>query len=147
MSSLLHVATRKGFFTINSSASGWEIGKVDFPGQNVTMSLHDPRRDALRRPRSRAFRLSSIAWWMEERLGRNVVSPRFRSDRRRSQEAGRGGEFGARRNFGTLKEIWSLFPVAKMNLERCWPGPFRGIVQVERSWIDLGNDRFSVEQG
>ncbi|MCB1089747.1 MAG: exo-alpha-sialidase, partial [Verrucomicrobiae bacterium] len=47
MSNLLHVATRKGFFSLKREASGWEISKVDFPGQNATMSLHDPRDGTL----------------------------------------------------------------------------------------------------
>ena len=47
MSDRLHVATRKGLFTIDRQAgqagSRWAISKVDFLGDPVTMVLQDPR--------------------------------------------------------------------------------------------------------
>ncbi|QDT67094.1 WD40/YVTN/BNR-like repeat-containing protein [Calycomorphotria hydatis] len=43
MSDRLQVGTRKGLFTIDRGANGWEISKVDFWGEPVTMFLHDPR--------------------------------------------------------------------------------------------------------
>ncbi len=44
MSDRLHVGTRKGLFTVQRSADGWKVDKVDFLGDQVPMLLHD-RRD------------------------------------------------------------------------------------------------------
>ena len=43
MSSVLHVSTRKGLFTVTRGAKGWGIAKADFLGDNVTLTLTDPR--------------------------------------------------------------------------------------------------------
>jgi hypothetical protein len=51
MSNRLHLATRKGLFTLERSSQSaeadWQIFKVDFLGEPVTMSLADPRDGAL----------------------------------------------------------------------------------------------------
>lgn len=47
MSSTIHLGTRKGLFTLQRRASGWEIARVDFLGQPVTMLLEDSRDGAL----------------------------------------------------------------------------------------------------
>lgn len=43
MSNEMYVGTRKGLVTLERSASGWGISKVDFLGHNVTLLHHDPR--------------------------------------------------------------------------------------------------------
>jgi hypothetical protein len=46
MSTRLHVATRKGLFTIDrtgSTGDGWAVSDVAFLGDNCSMLLHDPR--------------------------------------------------------------------------------------------------------
>ena len=43
MSDALLVSTRKGLFTIGRSGRSWEIGKVDFLADNVTLALSDRR--------------------------------------------------------------------------------------------------------
>jgi hypothetical protein len=43
MSTLLHLGTRKGLFTLTRKAAGWGIDRVDFLGQPVNMLLHDHR--------------------------------------------------------------------------------------------------------
>ncbi len=44
MSDRLLVSTRKGLFTVVRSGTGWDITRVDFLADNVTLALHD-RRD------------------------------------------------------------------------------------------------------
>ena len=43
MSDILHVSTRKGLFTLARKRAGWEIDRADFLGDNVTLTLADPR--------------------------------------------------------------------------------------------------------
>ena len=43
MSDMLLVSTRKGLFTVAREATGWEIDRVDFLGDNVTLTMTDPR--------------------------------------------------------------------------------------------------------
>jgi hypothetical protein len=43
MSDRLLVSTRKGLFTIERKRGAWSIAKVDFLGDNVTLTLRDPR--------------------------------------------------------------------------------------------------------
>jgi hypothetical protein len=47
MSTTIHLGTRKGLFTLKRRTSGWEIDRVDFLGQSVTMLLEDHRDRAL----------------------------------------------------------------------------------------------------
>jgi photosystem II stability/assembly factor-like uncharacterized protein len=42
MSDRLHVATRKGLFTVQRG-SGWRIARTNFLGDNCTLVMHDPR--------------------------------------------------------------------------------------------------------
>ncbi len=44
---ILHLGTRKGLFTLKRQAAGWEIDRIDFLGQPVTMLLEDHRDGAL----------------------------------------------------------------------------------------------------
>ncbi len=43
MSDALLVSTRKGLFTVVRQRGQWQIAKVDFLGDNVTLTLTDPR--------------------------------------------------------------------------------------------------------
>ena len=43
MSDTILVSTRKGLFTLERTPSGWDIAKVDFLGDNVTLAAADPR--------------------------------------------------------------------------------------------------------
>ncbi len=43
MSDKLLVSTRKGLFTVARKGRGWDIAAVDFLGDNVTLTLTDPR--------------------------------------------------------------------------------------------------------
>ena len=47
MSTRLHVATRKGLFTVDRGASGWSITRPSFLGDNCTQVMHDPRDGTL----------------------------------------------------------------------------------------------------
>jgi hypothetical protein len=42
-----HVATRKGLFTLERGASGWDIAATSFLGDNCTLALHDGRTGRL----------------------------------------------------------------------------------------------------
>ena len=46
MSNTILVSTRKGLFTVNRGRSGWAVSNGDFVGDNVTLTLHDPRDGA-----------------------------------------------------------------------------------------------------
>jgi hypothetical protein len=43
MAEKMIVSTRKGLFNLSRNGKGWEIGNVDFLGDNVTVALTDPR--------------------------------------------------------------------------------------------------------
>lgn len=43
MSNRCHVATRKGLLTVDRSASGWTVSKAQFVGDNITLTMRDPR--------------------------------------------------------------------------------------------------------
>jgi hypothetical protein len=43
MSDTLLVSTRKGLFWVRRQNGNWGIDRVDFPGDNVTLTLTDPR--------------------------------------------------------------------------------------------------------
>lgn len=43
MSNTILVSTRKGLFTVNRGRGGWAVSNGDFVGDNVTLTMHDPR--------------------------------------------------------------------------------------------------------
>src|SRR5947209_8397481 len=43
MSDTILVSTRKGLFRLTRGEAGWTIGEADFLGDNVTLTLTDPR--------------------------------------------------------------------------------------------------------
>ncbi len=43
MSNSILVSTRKGLFTVKRGRGGWSVTDGDFVGDNVTLTLHDPR--------------------------------------------------------------------------------------------------------
>lgn len=128
MSDRLYAATHKGVFTMDRSATGWQIARVDFLGQNATMLLDDPRDRTLyvaldhghfgvKLHRS-ADRGSS---W--EECSVPAYPPFTAADQRRQAEV---GEFGARRDFSSLKEIWELTPGGPDQPGVLWAGTIPG---------------------
>lgn len=107
MSDQLHVATRKGLFTVSRRGSRWEISRVDFLGEPVTMCLQDPRDGML---------------YVSLTLGHFGVKLHRSADQGQTwSECGvpvypPGAEYGARgapdeapgRKPASLSEIWSL---------------------------------------
>src|SRR4051812_26915789 len=47
MSDRIYVGTKKGLFTLGRKAGGWAVDTIDFLGDSVTQSLHDPRDGTL----------------------------------------------------------------------------------------------------
>lgn len=47
MTTVLHLGTRKGLFTVRRGAAGWAIDRVDFLGEPVSMLLEDHRDGAI----------------------------------------------------------------------------------------------------
>jgi hypothetical protein len=47
MSRRCHVSTRKGLFTLERGAQGWQLARTGFLGDNVTLTAHDPRDGSL----------------------------------------------------------------------------------------------------
>src|SRR5579871_6547720 len=47
MSDRCYVATRKGLFTVDRSATKWAIRRATFVGDNVTLAIHDSRNGKL----------------------------------------------------------------------------------------------------
>ena len=47
MSDRCYVSTRKGLFTVDRGASKWSISRATFVGDNVTLTMHDPRNGHL----------------------------------------------------------------------------------------------------
>ena len=128
MSNRIHVATRKGFFTIERTSGGWKVAKVDFLGQNATMCLADPRDQTwyvaldhghfgVKLHRSTDYGTS----WTECGV---PTFPAFTDEDRKKQAD--AGEFGARRDFSSLKEIWELVPAGADRPGELWAGTIPG---------------------
>ena len=47
MSDRCYIATRKGLFTVDRTATKWSISRATFVGDNVTLMMHDPRNGNL----------------------------------------------------------------------------------------------------
>ncbi len=128
MSDRLYAATRKGFFTLDRSAAGWGISRVDFLGENASMLLHDPRDGwlyvALNHEQFgvKLHRSSDGGENWEECAA--PVYPEFTDeDKKKQTEA---GEMGAQRDFSSLKEIWELTPGGPDQPELLWAGTLPG---------------------
>ncbi len=128
MADRFHVATRKGLFTAARSASGWEIAKVDFLGENASMVLQDPRDNALYVALSHGHFGVKLhrsddngATWTE--CGVPLMPPYTEADAAKQAEA---GEFGARRDFSKLHEIWELTPGGDDQPGTLWAGTIPG---------------------
>jgi hypothetical protein len=50
MSDKLLISTRRGLFTVCRNTAHWEIAAVDFLGDNVSITLSDPRDAVMRTP-------------------------------------------------------------------------------------------------
>ena len=58
MSTVCHVATRKGLFTLERGRAGWKVARTSFLGDNCTLAMHDPKARTLIRRASRNARAS-----------------------------------------------------------------------------------------
>lgn len=128
MSDRLYAATRKGFFTVDRSAGKWQIAKVDFLGQNATMSLRDPRDGTLYVAIDHGhfgtkLQRSSDEGQTWEEVGVPAFPPLTDDDRKKQADA---GEIGARRDFSSLKEIWELTPGGADQPGTLWAGTIPG---------------------
>lgn len=128
MSDLLHVATRKGLFTLQKKTSGWEISRVDFLGQNATMVLHDPRDSTLYCALDHGH--FGVKLHRSEEAGETwqevavPVYPEFtEADRAKQAEA---GQTDPRRDFSSLNEIWELTPGGTDQPGTLWAGTIPG---------------------
>ncbi len=128
MSDRLYLATHKGFFTLDRSASEWKVTKVDFLGENVTMLLPDPRDGWLYA--ALALGHFGVKLHRSSDGGKTWEAcavpayPEFTDEDRRKQAA--AGEFGARRDFSSLKEFWELTPGGPDEPGVLWAGTIPG---------------------
>lgn len=128
MSDRCYVATRKGFFTVERKSSGWEITKADFPGQNANMLMHDPRDQSLYVAFDHGhfgvkLHRSTNGGESWEECGVPVYPEWTDEDQKKQEEA---GEWGARRNFTSLAEIWELTPGGADQPGTIWAGTIPG---------------------
>lgn len=128
MSDRLYVATRKGFFTLHRGPSGWSVAKVDFLGQNANMTLQDPRDGILYVALDHGHFGTKLHRSSDEgQTWEECAVPQFppftEEDQRKQAEA---GEFGARRDFSSLKEIWELTPGGTDEPGVLWAGTIPG---------------------
>lgn len=128
MSNRIHVATRKGLFTVDRSSSGWQISNVAFIGQHATMVLRDPRDGSVYLALdhghfgTKLHRSSDdgVTW---EEIGVPVF-PEFTDEDRQKQAD--SGEWGAKRDFSSLHEIWELTPGGVDQPGVLWAGTIPG---------------------
>ena len=128
MSDRFHVATRKGLFTVNRSASGWKISKSDFIGENASMVLQDPRDGSIYVALNHGHFGVKLhrsddngETWNECAVPQ--MPPYTEADAAKQEEA---GEFGARRDFSKLHEIWELTPGGDDQPGTLWAGTIPG---------------------
>ncbi len=128
MSDRLYAATRKGFFTLDRKSSGWTISKVDFLGMNATMLLDDPRDGMLYVALDhghfgvKLHRSPDGGQTWEECAVPQY--PKFTDEDQKKQAE--SGEFGARRDFSSLQEIWELTPGGPDQPGVLWAGTIPG---------------------
>lgn len=128
MSNRIHVATHKGVFTFARTGGGWEMHREAFLGENATMVLQDPRDGwlyaalALGHFGVKLHRSADDGKTWEE-CGVPVYPVFTDEDRRKQAES---GEFGARRDFSSLKEIWELTPGGADQPGVLWAGTIPG---------------------
>ncbi len=128
MSNQVHLATRKGLFTVNRTATGWQIEKVDFIGQTTNMLRYDRRDNTL----YVAFDHGHFGVKLQRSDDNGATwhgcgVPRYPEltdeDKRLQEEA---GEIGAHRDFSSLKEIWELTPGGPDQPGVLWAGTIPG---------------------
>ncbi len=128
MSDRFHVATHKGVFTVDRANGSWKIGRVDFLGDNATMLLHDPRDRSLYVALAHGhFGVKLHRSCDDGQTWEDCGVPAFPeytdADRAKQAEA---GEFGARRDFSKLHEIWELTPGGDDQPGELWAGTIPG---------------------
>lgn len=128
MSDRLHVATRKGLFTINRTAAGWQLAAPAFLGENCTMVLRDPRNGVLYVALHHGHFGAKLQRSTDDgKTFEPCAVPAFPAftDEDRQKQA-QSGEFGARRDFSSLKEIWELVPGGLDEPDVLWAGTIPG---------------------
>ena len=110
MSDTLFVSTRKGF-TVSREAGRWEIGGVDFLGDNVSITLTGPRDGGIMRLSITVISASSCTA-RQRRVGRKSRRPRILPSRKatRNTTCGAGLSPGARHAFGRSRQAVSKSP-------------------------------------
>ncbi len=128
MSDRFHVATRKGLFTVNRSASGWGISKADFIGENASMALQNPRDGSIYVALNHGH--FGVKLHRSDDNGETWTEcavpqmPAYtEADAAKQEES---GEFGARRDFSKLHEIWELTPGGDDQPGTLWAGTIPG---------------------
>jgi len=128
MSDRCYAATHKGLFTLERAGGKWRISRVAFLGENATMFLEDPRDG--RMYAALALGHFGVKLHRSSDQGQNWEPcgvpeyPEFtEADERKQAEA---GEFGARRDFSSLAEIWELTPGGPDQPEMLWAGTIPG---------------------
>ncbi|MEZ6122075.1 MAG: exo-alpha-sialidase [Planctomycetaceae bacterium] len=128
MSDRFHVATRKGVFTVSRESAGWKISKADFLGSNATIVMQDRRDGCLYAALDHGhFGVKLHRSFSDGETWEEVAVPVFpqytEADAARQAEA---GEWGARRNFASLQEIWELTPGGSDQPGVLWAGTIPG---------------------
>jgi photosystem II stability/assembly factor-like uncharacterized protein len=73
----LHVATRKGLFTLERRRSGWAIARTSFLGDNCTLVLHDPRPSPGKSRRARQSRSGAASGTLYAALDHGHFGPKM----------------------------------------------------------------------
>lgn len=128
MSTRFYVATRKGVFTIDRSDVEWGITKVDFLGVNATIVMRDPRDGWLYVALDHGHFGTKLHRSPDDgQTWEEVAVPAFPAftDEDHKKQAN-SGEWGARRDFSTLGEIWELTPGGPDQPGVLWAGTIPG---------------------
>lgn len=115
MSTVIEIGTRKGFFTLRRSRSGWRIASVEFVGDPVTMLLTD-RRDG---STLLAFNHGHFGVKLKRRRGarwEDVAAPAYPP-----KPEGDSSKYD-----WTLKQVWALEPGGADRPRRLWAGTIPG---------------------
>ncbi|MBL9204984.1 MAG: hypothetical protein JNN01_07855 [Opitutaceae bacterium] len=137
MSQRLHVATRKGLFTLDRHGARWSITRTSFLGDNCTLVMHDPRpiggRTRQRRAKFSGQLVAALdhghfgvklhrsrdggATWQP--IGTPAYPPKPADYKPRMPAEGAPYEWA-------LKRVWSLVPGGAHQPGRLWCGTLPG---------------------
>jgi hypothetical protein len=121
MSNRLVVSTRKGFFILNNSGGKWAVERTSFLGQNVVLSMYDPRDNSILVALHHGHFGEKLhrstdggATWTEQ------PSPVYPQGETISVGDGKPPAPAS------LKQIWALEPGSKAQKGRIWAGTAPG---------------------